>query len=217
MIYLIQIVINSIFTEDIMNRKIGMIGSVINAITVAAFAICMMIRFNYGSYLVCIFLSLSFICMIAALAEECTEDNRVAGKVAMILAGVYATFIMAVYFTQCTTVHNEILTGDAERILNYSYLGLFFNFDMLGYGIMALSTFFIGLTINVKNKKDKALKILLLVHGIFFLSCTFMPMTGMFVNHRGSSSMGGAIALEIWCLYFLPISILSWMHFKESE
>ncbi len=61
MIYLIQIVINSIFTEDIMNRKIGMIGSVINAITVAAFAICMMIRFNYGSYLVCIFLPISIL------------------------------------------------------------------------------------------------------------------------------------------------------------
>ena len=200
-----------------MNRKIGMIGSLINLVTVLAFAICMLIKFDFGSYFVCIFLSLSFICMIAALANECTEETKVAGNVAMILAGVYATFIIAVYYTQCTTVHNEILTGDAERVLNMSSLGLFFNFDVLGYGIMALSTFFIGLTLNVKNKKDKALKILLLVHGIFFLSCTFMPMTGMFANHEGSSSMAGYIALEIWCLYFLPISILSWMHFKDAK
>ena len=200
-----------------MNRKIGSIGSLINAITVLAFAFCMLIKFNFGSYLVCIFLSLSFVCMIAALADECTEDNKVAGKVATIFAGIYATFIMAVYFTQCTTVRNEILTGDAEKILNYSYMGLFFNFDLLGYGIMALSTFFIGLTVNVKNKKDKALKLLLMVHGIFFLSCTFMPMTGMFVNPKGSSSTGGYIALEIWCLYFLPISILSWMHFRKAK
>ena len=200
-----------------MNRKIGMIGSLINAITVLAFAFCMLIKFNFGSYFVCIFLSLSFICMIAALADECTEDNRVAGKVAMILAAVYATFIMAVYYTQCTTVQNEILTGDAGRILKMSSLGLFFNFDLLGYGIMALSTFFIGLTVNAKNKKDRALKILLLVHGIFFLSCTFMPMTGMFAHHEGSSSTDGYIALEIWCLYFLPISILSWIHFKEVK
>ena len=200
-----------------MNRKIGMISSLINALTVLAFAICMLIKFNFGSYFVCIFLSLSFIGMIAALADECTEDNRVAGKVAMILAGVYATFIMAVYYTQCTTVQNETLTDSATRILNYSYMGLFFNFDLLGYGIMALSTFFIGLTVNVKNKKDKALKILLLIHGIFFLSCTFMPMTGMFVNPQGSSSSGGYIALEIWCMYFLPISILSWIHFKDAD
>lgn len=200
-----------------MNRKIGMIGSLINAITVLAFAFCMLIRFTFGSYFVCIFLALSFICMIAALADECTEDNRVAGKVAMILAGIYATFIIAVYFTQCTTVRNEILAEDAERLLDYSYLSLFFNFDLLGYGIMALSTFFIGLTVNVRNKKDKALKILLLVHGIFFLSCTFMPMTGVFVNAGGSSSSGGYIALEIWCMYFLPISILSWMHFRDRK
>ena len=200
-----------------MNRKIGMIGSLVNALTVLGFAVFLLMGFKFGYFCICIFLSLSFICMIAAFDAECTEENKVAGKVAVILAAIYATYIMLVYFTQCTTVQNETLSGDVLKVLDYSYLSLMFNIDLLGYGIMALSTFFIGLTLNVKNKKDKALKILLLVHGVFFLSCLIMPMTGMFVGGGGSSSNGGVLALEVWCIYFLPISILSWMHFKDKK
>ena len=199
-----------------MNRKIGMIGSLVNALTVLGFAVFLLTGFKFGYYFICIFLSISFVCMIAAFDAECTEENKVAGKVSMMFAAIYATYIMLVYFTQCTTVRNETLTGDVLKILDYSNLSLMFNIDLLGYGIMALSTFFIGLTIRVKNKKDKALKILLLVHGIFFLSCLIMPMTGMFVGSGGSTSNGGVLALEVWCIYFLPIGILSWMHFKEN-
>ena len=199
-----------------MNKKIGIIGSIINAVTVLAFAICMMADFNYGSYFVCIFLALSFIMMVASFEHECIDDNKVAGKVAMLFAAIYATLIIIVYFTQCTSVVNDKLNGEALKILDYSNMGLMFNLDLLGYGMMALSTFFIGLTVNVKNKKDKVLKLLLLIHGIFFFGCIIMPMNGIFVKSSGSTSIGGVVALEIWCAYFLPISVLSCIHFKEQ-
>lgn len=199
-----------------MNKKIGMIGSIINAITVFAFAICMLIDFKFGSYFVCIFLALSFIMMIASFENECNNDNKVAGKIASILSGVYVVLILIVYFTQCTSVMNDKLSVEAFKVLDYSKMGLMFNLDLLGYGIMALSTFFIGLTINEKNKTDKILKYLLLIHGIFFISCLIMPMTGIFANSDGSNSLGGIIALEIWCLYFFPIGILSYLHFKKQ-
>ena len=200
-----------------MNRKIGMIGSIINAITVLAFAICLLIDFDFGYYFVCIFLSLSFVMMIASFENECTEDRKAAGKAALAFAAIYSTLIIIVYFTQCTTVINENLGQDVARVLDYSYLGWMFNLDLLGYAIMALSTFFIGLTVVAQNKTDKMLKWLLLIHGVFFFSCLLMPMTGMFVNTHGSSSNGGIIALEVWCLYFLPIGILSFIHFKNQE
>ena len=200
-----------------MNKKIGMIGSIINVITVLAFAICMLINFNFGSYFVCIFLSLSFIMMIASFENECNENNKVAGKVGLALASVYSVLILIVYFTQCTSVINDKLSIESLKVLDYKNMGLMFNLDLLGYGIMALSTFFIGLTVNLKNKADKILKYLLLIHGIFFISCLVMPMTGMFANSDGSTSIGGVIALEIWCLYFLPIGILSYLHFKNKK
>ena len=198
-----------------MNKKLGMIGSIINAITVLLFALFMLIHFDFGSYLVCIFLSLSFVMMIAAFENEVKDDKKVAGKIALSLACIYSVLILIVYYTQCTTVINDKLSTDALKILDYKHLGLLFNMDLLGYGIMALSTFFIGLTINIKDKKDKVLKYLLLIHGVFFISCFIMPMTGILVSD-GTTSTGGIMALEIWCLYFLPISILSYLHFKKN-
>ena len=200
-----------------MNRKIGMAGSLINALTVFLFAVFMLFDFTTGSFCVCIILSISFVCMVAALETECTEDRRAAGKAALAFAAIYAVLIMIVYYTQCTTVLNEQLGEEADKILNYKHLGLMFNLDILGYGIMAISTFFIGLTVQVKNKIDKALKILLIGHGLFFPGCLIMPMTGMFLGSHGSTSKGGVIALEIWCLYFLPIGILAFLHFKNRE
>lgn len=200
-----------------MNRKIGMIGSLVNTFTVICFAVFLLIGYKIGYFFVCIFLSMSFMCMIAAFDVECKDDRKVAGRTALVLSGVYATLIMIVYFTQCTTVANENLSPEVAGILNFSNMGWIFNLDLLGYGIMALSTFFAGLTINAENKKDKALKIMLMLHGLFFPGCLIMPMTGVIAGSTGSTSIGGTIALEIWCLFFLPIGILSYIHFAAHS
>ena len=100
---------------------------------------------------------------------------------------------------------------------NYSKFGLIFNYDLLGYGVMALSTFFTGLSMKPKNKTDKWLRALMLIHGVFYFSCTFMPMTGMFAKmSSGGDGIGGRLALVAWCVYFLPIGILSFIHFKKD-
>ena len=92
--------------------------------------------------------------------------DKALGKIALAFAVIYATLILIVYYTQCTTVANEKLSEGAAKVLDYSRMRLMFNLDLLGYGIMALSTFFIGLTVD--SKTDKALKMLLLIHGVFF-------------------------------------------------
>ena len=83
-----------------MNRKIGMIGSLVNTFTVICFAVFLLIGYKIGYFFVCIFLSMSFMCMIAAFDVECKDDRKVAGRTALVLSGVYATLIMIVYFTQ---------------------------------------------------------------------------------------------------------------------
>ena len=47
--------------EVIITGATGMIGSAVNAITVLGFAAFMLTDFLFGSYFVCIFLSISFI------------------------------------------------------------------------------------------------------------------------------------------------------------
>ena len=199
-----------------LNKMISKAGSVIVTVTVFLFAVFLIINFSMGSYFVCLILPIGFIMMTAGLHNECENDRKVAANIGLILASVYATFIMLVYFSQLTTVNNEQLNEQAAKLLEFNKYGLIFNYDLLGYGVMALSTFFTGLSMKPDNKTDKWLKALLMIHGVFYFSCTFMPMTGMFVKmSSGGDGIGGRLALVAWCVYFLPIGILSFLHFKK--
>lgn len=200
-----------------MNNTIAKIGSIIVAITVILFAVFMFVS-QFGSFLVCIFLALGYLMMIAGYHNESSDDRKVAANVGLIFGCIYAVLILLVYFAQTTALRTDSLNEQSTMILDYSRGGLFFSYDLLGYGMMALSTFFIGLTIKPKNKKDKWIKYLMMIHGIFFFGCLIMPMTGVFSASmsEGSDSIGGIIALEFWCAYFLPIGILSMLHFKND-
>ena len=201
-----------------LNRTISKAGSLIVTVTVFLFAIFLIINFSMGGYFVCLILPIGFIMMTAGLHNECEADRKVAANTGLILAAVYGTFIMLVYFSQLTTVNNEQLNEQAAKLLEFNKFGLIFNYDLLGYGVMALSTFFTGLSIKPKNRTDKWLRALLMIHGVFYFSCTFMPITGMFARmSSGGDGLGGRLALVAWCVYFLPIGILSFLHFHSEE
>ena len=199
-----------------LNRMISKAGAAIVTVTVFLFAIFLIIDFPMGSYFVCLILPIGFIIMTAGLHNECEVDRKVAANTGLILAAVYATLIMLVYFAQLTTVNNEQLNEQASKLLEFDKYGLIFNYDLLGYGVMALSTFFTGLSMKPKNKMDRWLRALLMIHGVFYFSCTFMPITGIFARiSSGGDGIGGRLALVAWCVYFLPIGILSFLHFRK--
>lgn len=198
-----------------MNRTIAKAGSFIVAFSVILFAVCMLIPFDFGSYLVCMLLAIGYVMMAAGFSCESDAEHRVAAKAGMAFAVVYAVLILLVYFAQTTTVRLDTLTDQAVRLLDYSKGGLMFSYDLLGYGMMALSTFFLGLTICGRTPVDRWLKRLMMIHGIFFFGCFIIPMTGVFSSMAGGEScMGGVIALEFWCAYFIPVGILAFAHFR---
>ncbi len=200
-----------------MNRTIPKIGTLIVTITVFLFAVCMIVDFPFGSYFVCMFLPLGYIMMAAGFQYESCEERRVSANIGVTIAGIYAALIFLVYFAQTTSVRLDNLNEQAIRILDFQRGGLLFNYDLLGYGMMALSTFFIGLSINPSSKTDKWLKCLMMIHGIFFIGCFIMPMTGVFTSMAsGDAGNGGTIALLGWCVYFLPIGILAYRHFQKA-
>lgn len=199
-----------------LNKMISKVGSAIVTLTVFLFAIFLIIDFSMGSYFVCLILPIGFIMMTAGLQNESEGERKVAANIGLILAAVYSTFIMLVYYSQLTTVNNEQLNEQASKLLEFNKFGLIFNYDLLGYGVMALSTFFTGLSMKPKNKTDKWLRALMLIHGVFYFSCTFMPITGMFARMSSDGNgIGGRLALVVWCVYFLPVGILSFIHFKR--
>ena len=200
-----------------MNQLISKIGAVIVAVTVFLFAVCLIVDFLFGSYLVCMLLPIGYIMMVAGFHHECREAQRVPANIGLVFSAIYAVLIFLVYFAQTTSVRLEDLNDQAIRILNYQRGGLLFNYDLLGYGMMALSTFFVGLSIKADSRSDKWLKYLMMIHGIFFIGCFVMPMTGVFTSMAtGEAGSGGTIALIAWCAYFLPIGILAYRHFGKE-
>ncbi len=175
----------------------------------------MMIDFNFGSYFVCMLLAIGYIMMSSGFFNEIDEKRISAFIVGMVFASVYAVLIFIVYFAQTTSIRLDYLDDKAMAILDYSKMGLFFNYDLLGYSIMSLSAFFIGLAIDANKKMDKLLKYMMMLHGLFFFSCFVTPMTGILNN--SISKNGGVIALECWCVYFILIGILSLIHFIKKD
>ena len=201
-----------------MNRTIPQIGAAVVTITVFLFAICLIANLPFGSYLVCMFLSLGYIMMAVGFQYESCEERKVSANVGVAFAVIYVVMILLVYYAQTTSVRLGGLNEQVIRILDFQRGGLLFNYDLLGYGMMALSTFFIGLSIEPDSKVDKWLKYLMILHGVFFIGCFIMPMTGIFTSmENGEAGNGGTIALLGWCVYFLPVGILACKHFQKTQ
>lgn len=198
-----------------MNKKIGMYSSSVNFIAVICFAVSMLFGFDFGSYFFSMFIAFSFVAMICGYAHFAEKDVKLAGFVSVAFSIIYATIILFVYFAQLTTVRLNDLTHQAAALLDFQQCGLLFNYDLLGYGVMSLAALFAGLTIKSQTKADKWLKYLLMVHGVFFISCLIVPMLGVFKADQ--PTWIGIAVLEFWCLYFCPVSILSFLHFSNCR
>ena len=210
--------------NDKMNRKIGIYSSLVTFFAVFAFALCMLAGIicgnntivKQGGYFSSIFIALGYIPMVCAYFSFTKKENISAGIIALSFAIMYGILITIVYYAQLTTVRLSELSEEATLLLDYSKFGLFFNYDLLGYMFMALSTFFIGITLVQKDKKEIWLKKLLCIHGIFALTCFIMPILGVFNSNLAGGDTIGFIILEFWCIYFMPICILSYKHFKNK-
>jgi hypothetical protein len=204
-----------------MNRKTGMYAALVTLAAVAGFACAMAFDSKFGDYLTSMFIAWGFVPMIGAFVSYAGNDRKAPGYTAVAFASVYAVLVMLVYFAQLTTVRSGGLSAQAVRLLDYGSFGLMFCYDMLGYAFMALATFFIAFTIVPETTGDKWLKGLLLVHGIFAVSCIVIPMTGIFGGATAGEKDGGALfgtlILEFWCAYFIPVCLLSFIHFKKKK
>lgn len=204
------------------NKTVGRIGAIITGLSVLTFAGSMIVGLFVNTlYLSCfssIFIAVGFIPFMAGIyAVHKNPAKRAAGYTGILLGAIYAVIIFLVYFAECTTVRmNPSLSNETLSIISYGYIGsLFFNYDLLGYAFMGLSTFFVGFTVEPKNKGDKAFRILLWLHGIFFLSGLIVPLFPLF--SAGASSIPGTVLLEIWCAYFLPVCILGYRYLNAAE
>lgn len=201
-----------------MNHTVGKIGAAVTGVAVLCFALSMIVGTIFTSCLSSMFIAIGFVPLVCALAAVNNESKAI-GLTAVAFAAVYAVIILLVYFAEVTTVRmNASLSAEALSIISYGYAGsLFFNCDLLGYGFMALSTFCAAFTLQPRDKGDRALRVLLAIHGVFFLSGLIVPMLPVFTEGAGGTDITGTLILEFWCVYFLPVCVLAYRYFSKGE
>jgi len=202
-----------------MNRKIGFISSVVMCSTVGIFLVCLVIALfaqnkvtENLSFGVCAILSWGWVATACVYSCFAKKERKAPAQIGVAIGVIYSAIISIVYYTQLTTVLYETADEKILQAFSFSASGSWlFNLDLLGYGLLAVSTFFIGLTLQTETKADKALKILLTLHGVFSV-CMLVPILPLPATNQGN---GGTIALIFWCLFFMPICVLSALHFKN--
>ncbi len=200
-----------------MNIVMGKIGSIVTGLAVLAFAISMIFAEGiFASCLASIFIAIGFIPFMCALfAINRRSDHKAVGYSGVAFSAIYAVIILLVYYAECTTVRlNTALSDETLSIISFGYTGsLFFNYDLLGYAFMSLTTFIMAFLVEPMCKADRVFRWMLWLHGLFFLPCLFVPMFPIFT--KGTSDYVGSILLEIWCAYFIPICVLGYQYFNR--
>lgn len=200
-----------------MDQTVGKAGAAVVMTGVVVFAVSMLTGPITVCYVASIAIAFGFILMISAFYRFSRPDAKAAAMSAVVFGAMYALCNSIVYFVQLTTVKNGSLTGVAAHLLDYRTFSMMFDLDMLGYCLMAISTFFAGLTIRAMDKGDHALKILLLLHGVFAIGCFVMPILGIFSSEMQGADWIGTAVLEFWCAFFLPIGFLSYRYFQREK
>ncbi len=205
-----------------MNKRLGQIGALITGAAVAAFLVSMILGvFMPTIYFSCfssMFIAIGYVIFTVALAGANHDLQRRAVSYAAVAFGViYTVLVLLVYYAQCTTLRlNPSLSAETLSLISYGQAGsLFFNYDLLGYGFMGLSTFFAGFVIKPVSGKARVLRWMLWLHGAFFPICFIMPMLPVFTG--GGDSSYGTYLLLGWCAYFLPLCLLANDYFRRPE
>jgi hypothetical protein len=201
----------------ILNQKLGFCSAIIVALSTAVFAFSMLIGSVNLAFGVCMLLSWAYILLSCSFAVKASQDRKAMALGGVVFACLYGAFINLVYYSQLTTVLHKTESQDIISALTYSPGRWMFNIDLLGYGMMAISTLLIGITILPNNKKDRWLKALLMIHGVF-IPGIIIPMTNLFKigDSANQNADIGAIILLGWCAYFIPVAILSAIYFIKD-
>jgi hypothetical protein len=202
-----------------LNRNVGLWSSVAVTASVVLFASCMIVGQDYGAYAMSMFIAWGYLLMVCSFSAASRATEAVAAQAGVAFGVLYAGFVTTVYFVQLTTVLHQSAGADILKVLTYRELGsLMFNLDLLGYGLMSISTFFIGLTVISSNATSRWLRWLLIVHGVFAPMCVALPIIDVFTAMpRSSGDATGIAVLLFWCAYFTPVGVLAIRHFETLK
>ncbi len=204
------------------NHQLGRLGAFTAGAATLLFALAMLIpdkavsgSLSYGTSM---FISFGYLLMTCGLAAIAQQERKGCAHAAVAFAAAYVAVICLVYYTQLTTVWQQAASAELLDALTYRPGSWMFNVDMLGYGLLSLSTIFAGLAVTAQTNGEAWLRRLLMIHGVFAVTCLLFPVLGVFKPEAGAtgSDLFGVIVLEFWCVYFLPVTVLFARYMKRQ-
>lgn len=205
-----------------MNKIIGFLASWAAAVTTALFAAFML--FGSGrtgemlSFAVCTLLSWSFVILACAFYIAAAPDRKIFGLSGLSFAIIYAVLINIVYYSQLTVVRLNLLSEPVLAAVRFQPGSLFFAFDLLGYGLMALSTLLLAFSLSTLTPSGIWLKRLFIFHGFFAAPSIIFPLLRISLSTTPNNGLSpGTIALLAWCAIFIPIMLVSARYFKDAN
>lgn len=208
-----------------LNRKnnpqiVGFYSSVLVSTTLALFALFLLlsllgIHTLYASFMAIMTMGIGFVAMQASIYLISESDKKIYSLLGLVFAIMFSVFISIAYYLQLAVVKNNSLnlSYDALRLITYSPGSLSFALDMLGFTFLCLSVF--ALIPIYLSAKDRLLRTFLWINGLLALPTFMFPIFFVNKNITPSDQVGSWI-IFVWCLVFLPISLLLARMFKNQ-
>lgn len=201
------------------NLKAGKYSSLAAGICTVIFGLLIILDFAVkiamAQFLVCFLLAISFVILANSLYAVADPKKKLWGRIAVSFAVMYAVYICLVYYSQMTVIQLGAVPKDSLPLIEYAPGSWLFAIDMLGYAFLALSTLAAAFLFTKKGL-EKKIKVLLIIHGALAIPTAVFPALPLFSGASAveSASIGGSLALLVWCAIFAPACFMLTRYFS---
>ena len=206
-------------------RKIGMYSSLLSLLSSIAFAISVLLCIlfpdypigNTGIYFSNIFITFSFVIIVYSYFLFTLNEDKSSVVFSLVISIINAVKNIIIHHTQFAVTLFSMKNNEKFSLLNFDQFEIFFNLTTFGYMLMSFSFIFIGISLRKINRKEKLLKILMLLH-IVFGSVFFLNLIRIILNLTFTHFISIALIIMILsCIYYSIICYLSFNYFKHKN
>ncbi len=151
----------------------GFIAAVVAFIAAAGYVVVQLLQVLHVTvypldailiYAFSLIISLPFLLAILALHYTIPPERQLWRHAALLLALIYATYVILMYSVQLATVIPDSLRDKRQTVLTVTPHSFFWTLDALGYICMGISTLFAALALQ-KDRRHKWLRIFMLANA----------------------------------------------------
>lgn len=122
---------------------------------------------------------ISFLAYMISLHYYSSKEQKIFSQIALIIATISATVLLADYFIQISVIPASLLNGEVEGIpliIQYNPHGIFIALEELGYILMSISFLFVAQIFNKDIRIENYIKWIFII-SFFLVLLSFIVVT----------------------------------------